>query len=522
MKIKEEVQENLSAVVEHLIMETNKSEFNFPNSSLSTEEPLPIFPNNIKEEPEQNFFLILPRAIDDTFEEVGKEVKENVKKVAKPERKRVEQNLMRKHVNKGKWGCDLCGEFFTQKCKLKSHVLIHLSFGLFECFECGNRFKTERTLKKHVKCMSRNICDICSDVFKCRFALLKHRLSHRSEGKENDKKKMKEKLSRETKKRVKKPIFENESCEASRDCKNFQCDICGNRLKTRKSMHNHLKRHFQEKTFKCKDCGKGFRTRSHLERHENFKKAVKCKVCSFEMKCQYGLQQHEKIHEKDLKCSQCSYVTTKIYLLKMHKRIHEKRLKCETCGDSFSFPSFLKSHQLKKQHGIYAKGDQEIHSCDKCDSRFRDPARLKLHVRLVHDVSKVFNCNQCTKIFKNKSYLYTHLQTHIKVPCPTCNKIVTKRFHPTHVRQFHTESQEYHCDLCGYQFNKRNNIKSHMAKIHPNSEFVCVLCREKFSTVHELFKHKRVHIGKSQYKCLKCGSILPSNFYLKRHEVKCR
>jgi KRAB domain-containing zinc finger protein len=451
-------------------------------------------------------------------------VKEHVKKDSKPKgkskytlKKHLEGNAKRTYEIIRKWGCDLCGKFMTHKSSLKTHMLVHRDLRPFECSECGDRFKCEGTLKEHVRRMGKNICDICSDVFKCRFALLEHRVSHREE--EIDKEK-KRKPSQKTKNQVKKQKFENESCETSRDCKNFQCDVCDGLCKTRKSMHIHLKRHFGERRFKCKDCGRGFRKKNWLQKHLSYMKPRNCRVCSLEMKCKYGLQQHEKIHKNDLKCSQCSYVTTVMSRLKMHKRFHEKSSKCETCGDSFSYPSLLKSHQLKKQHGIYAKEDQEIHSCDKCDSRFRDPKRLEVHVRLVHDVSKVFNCNQCTKVFKNKSYLYTHLMTHIKVPCPTCNKIVTKRFLSTHVRQFHKESQEYHCDLCGYQFSKRNRIKCHMVNIHPNGEFVCVLCREKFSTVHELFKHKRVHIGKSQYKCSDCGSILRRKNCYENHKQK--
>lgn len=300
----------------------------------------------------------------------------------------------------------------------------------------------------------------------------------------------------------------------------FQCDLCPVSSNKKSSLRKHMHVHNKLRPFACLECGQKFKNKAGLARHTGRMKELQCLPCKFECKCFYALVQHQKAHGSNIKfkCDQCSYNTISKVRLLRHKRLHVKKLSCESCEKKFSYPCDLKNHQMTHRHGIYKNLSNVSYHCAECGKMFATIKSLKQHSQLVHENLKA-QCDYCLKLFKNKHYLHTHISTHLKLPCKVCKRLFSKHFLPKHIKE-HFESQEYHCDLCGGQFKRRNTIKQHMVNVHPNGEYVCFLCRRRFNNIKGLLNHKKVHIGKKKFKCIKCKHVAPSNYFLKSHIKK--
>lgn len=80
---------------------------------------------------------------------------------------------------KMKYLCNLCGENFTQKGSLGTHIrVIHENIRKHKCCDCGRRFGQKGDLHRHINTVhegKRNYkCMLCSCFFSRKFALKRH------------------------------------------------------------------------------------------------------------------------------------------------------------------------------------------------------------------------------------------------------------------------------------------------------------------------------------------------------------
>jgi len=78
-----------------------------------------------------------------------------------------------------KYLCNLCGETFTQKGSLGTHIrVIHEKIRKHKCCDCGRRFGQKGDLHRHINTVhegKRNYkCMLCSCFFSRKFALKRH------------------------------------------------------------------------------------------------------------------------------------------------------------------------------------------------------------------------------------------------------------------------------------------------------------------------------------------------------------
>ncbi|XP_055631145.1 zinc finger protein 112-like [Toxorhynchites rutilus septentrionalis] len=148
----------------------------------------------------------------------------------------------------------------------------------------------------------------------------------------------------------------------------------------------------------------------------------------------------------------------------------------------------------------------EVYSCDRCPKKFRVLLRLNAHKR-THDGLKPFDCKLCGKEFAKWNNLKTHhIQKH------TENKISLPCDHPG----------------CNQVFATRQGLKRHRLRTHdPNyvtpeqTLFVCDTCGKTFSTNGALKKHKYTHApNEMPFVCTICSKKFCTSHKLKEHIMR--
>ncbi|KAJ6646783.1 Zinc finger protein, partial [Pseudolycoriella hygida] len=136
--------------------------------------------------------------------------------------------------------------------------------------------------------------------------------------------------------------------------KEFICDMCGVRLKTKSAVKNHLLIHTNTKSHACTICGKKFRQNSD-----------------------------RRIHER--------------------QHTGEKPFQCHECGKAFISKGLLTAH--KKSH------EDTTYPCHICGREFNLPSGYRKHIQ-THRQDRSFKCTICPKSFNTRIYLTKHMSIH--------------------------------------------------------------------------------------------------------------
>uniref|UniRef100_A0A8D8E2Q3 Zinc finger protein 62 homolog n=1 Tax=Culex pipiens TaxID=7175 RepID=A0A8D8E2Q3_CULPI len=257
----------------------------------------------------------------------------------------------------------------------------------------------------------------------------------------------------------------------------FVCELCGKKYATASSLVVHRGKHAEYQRFKCDECPKAFTYRCYLDNHKRA----------------------EHLHER-LICQKCGKLFKYPQDLKVHTKQHEdeKPFKCDICPSSFRFPSALRCHKAMHVATIF--------SCDICQKQFKYANSLRVHKKL-HTGKKRFQCQICDREFNTKAPLVRHLAIHSierEMKCVACDKIFYKKIdlvihqtkeHPNHPMIGRTV-KIHTCPVCGQEFTKKSNLKSH-SYIHGDEfKFACDLCEDQKFKQHAGLRHHLTHFHK--------------------------
>lgn len=209
--------------------------------------------------------------------------------------------------------------------------------------------------------------------------------------------------------------------------------------------------------------------------------------------------------------------------------------KCPTCGKGFDKKTYLKRHQLTHEeaklkcdiegcekryirrdhlavHKLNAHADYRAFTCpvENCRKRYHREDFLKKHMDSQHSSSsfKVV-CDICSKTFKSKKYLNTHMKTHEnqkQIVCKVCNAVFTDRALMTdHITKAHPDEKPYLCSECGLRFIRNDYLVVHMRRHLGIKPYKCKFCGKGFPRATDVNVHEKYHTNEKTHLCTTCG-----------------
>lgn len=264
------------------------------------------------------------------------------------------------------------------------------------------------------------------------------------------------------------------------ESKKFSCDICKKLFCTKVGLTKHLELHLPTKPHCCQTCGKLFSNQYILKYHytnthsrhmkidtPKTDKMVFCKICNKVFKNSKSAQTHLK---------------------RQHSAI--RQYSCYVCHQKFAILS-----QLNKHVDIHTGGHKTPCTCDVCHKSFSSICSLNNH-KLVHRFVRPYKCGECCKSFQRKSYLMSHLKTHLK---RTDNKHDGSGKCPTHKDPTNSNNQMcipkrvYACNICRKTFKSGATLRVH--KRHCVNKYFCGICDCAFVSSGLLKRHMKTHIS---------------------------
>ncbi|XP_069623292.1 zinc finger protein 653 isoform X1 [Ranitomeya imitator] len=120
---------------------------------------------------------------------------------------------------------------------------------------------------------------------------------------------------------------------------------------------------------------------------------------------------------------------------------------------------------------IHRKGRTKVCPEEGCGKKFYLTNHLRRHM-IIHTGVREFICETCGKSFKRKSHLEVHRRTHTgetPLQCEVCGFQCRQRASLNwHMRKHNSMIQySFSCEHCGKLFEKRESVKFHKLKSHP-------------------------------------------------------
>ncbi|XP_049302422.1 zinc finger protein weckle-like [Bactrocera dorsalis] len=165
----------------------------------------------------------------------------------------------------------------------------------------------------------------------------------------------------------------------------FPCPHCDRKFVTKEYVSQHIKFiHDDERPFICETCGDAVRTKGQLKEHmltHTDYSPFECKECGKCFKQKQRLKRHMQIHGDKHICTECGKQLSTRATLNSHLLVHSDKMphKCDYCGRLFKRAKTLKNH-------LIAHTGLRPYSCDFCDKTFSTGPSCRFHKKTMHPV----------------------------------------------------------------------------------------------------------------------------------------
>ena len=500
--------------------------------------------------------------------------------------------------SKKEFQCSACPISFKDACKLKEHFkAVHEGLKPFSCSLCNYKCARKPNLRRHIECVHEG--KTLEEGEDNKDFVHEEKSSYVKESrKEYDRKRGITHQCSACPVTFAVPSKLKEHFEAVHEGKKpHVCSICDKAFGFKKGLNAHIDKHHPDKaTLKEKELlkGSGFnkiedlvKFRAFEETHGPFKRengSILCSYCEYRAERPAKLEEHiPAVHEgkKPHSCPHCDKCFGMKANLKVHvDSVHEgKRYKCDSCGKDFVTPAVLRKHievvhekikplkcpgcdlrfnvpnQLKRHFESMHEGRK--YNCPHCDAIYSQKQALGLHIKEYHphhkaisngdskdfdnkiDVSKPFQCLNCSESFVSKNDLNTHNNSvHGGTgpqKCSQCEFSCTrKEILVRHIKSQHEgknpdltkKLKSLLCTVCNQQCFDLASFKDHINSVHQGQKpFPCSLCDKSFFLrvswkTHVAVHHEGIKKGaKTEYPCTICNVIFERKYQLTKHGV---
>ena len=166
---------------------------------------------------------------------------------------------------------------------------------------------------------------------------------------------------------------------------------------------------------------------------------------------------------------------------------------------------------LQNQHPEYL-----CHKGNNCGLGLNSKMAFVVHKNNKHpirDSENQYICSECSKPFKHKPTLLTHVRVdHFKFLPLSCSKCPLQFDTQTRLSshfKIHATELKFNCDKCETKFTTSSNLWYHRKHVHDIASFVCEHCAKAFKFKTQLDDHlKSKHGEKTQtFVCEECGKV---------------
>lgn len=441
------------------------------------------------------------------------------------------------------WTCKTCLRTFT----LRSNLLRHM-----RNIKCVPPIIKPSTSPTSTACEDNDdkmlwYCDICPQSFTFQQNLNRHR-KHMHQIFENNRSADSQQIGKSAKSAANKNNFVKE-----RSTMRGENSAHSNSVELTTLSHSS-----QADDLSCRTCLKTFTLRNNLIRHI---RNVKCLPPPIESK-QADVEEIEKM---SWPCSYCPQTFTKKANVRRHENnyhdIDDTLIDCTASEDDVSVTETPKT----KSGAGTATDSKPSWTCDICSKTFTLANNLHRHKKDIHKIGRVdrnkcrtkltspseWSCDICLKSFTLKTNLARHKRFISCSPpeaedtdgstssdqqwiCDYCGSVFSNRNDIlSHMQRIHTEKCMIDCNICSLPFLNTNRLRAHLRRKHRlnvpsmlvDIEVSCNYCSVRFNKKYLLDAHKRAEhmdqITKDNiYKCSKCPGLFSSNAIRKIHLMK--
>ena len=269
--------------------------------------------------------------------------------------------------------------------------------------------------------------------------------------------------------------------------------------------------------------------KNYITKHTD--KVYSCTHCPFKSKS--GLKYHFKL--KHLNNDSKDYLNDGNSSLQMVERVSKvefdsnMQFQCTECGKQYTTVIAVKTH-YKREH------IDKVYNCDQCPYIAKDKGRLNQHMKTTHSKKeyKEYKCEYCEQVFEHVLHLRAikHARSPHDHSCHKCDKaFIHSNQLRKHISVNHPIIQEpklytitkdgrYSCNICNKQFAQNGGVNRHYRKDHLNIVHECNLCTYSATAKYDLQSHIKFRHSGIGFTCEYCQQTFQLKYALKEHLTK--